>query len=139
MKCKLKPFGFPAYINCKRRIAKKYIGKNKWKRFEEFHNYIGLVNDCSDLNMNPVKIEPEYFSTGRKGYVLWDLSISDNTNSCSFIHCGIEMPKSYEECKKYIEDTIEKYKDNDVWKFAERYRKIQLHKDGTYEYMESEK
>jgi hypothetical protein len=75
-KCKIKPFSIPAYINCKRRIAKKWIeeGYKKserflWKRYISFHNYKGIVTDCTGLNMLPTEIEPIYINIGRKSKV----------------------------------------------------------------------
>lgn len=139
MKYRIRPFGIPAWLHCKRRVAKKYINRRKrdlWKRFKEFHDYNrDLISDCSGLNTKPDFIEPNYKCIGKKGYVLFDLDFEGPQNSCSFYHCGVGLPKTYEECVGYVKQTIERWKDNKGgWDFADRYSKLILHVDGTFDW-----
>ena len=130
-----KPFGFKIQKHYKKRLAKKFIkqrGRNLWKRWKQFHNYSGLVSDCSGLNALPKYIEPLYMEVKPKAFVLYDLDIVSNTNSCSFYNCGIDMPKSYGECKEYVESIVDNSKDE--WGFSERYSKLTLNSDGTFEW-----
>ncbi|MBT3298734.1 hypothetical protein HN385_07420 [archaeon] len=134
----VKPFGFRIAKHCKYRFAKKYIKKhrpNMWERYKYFHNYTGLISDCTGLNAKILKKTPVYI--GNHKQILWDLDIESQTNSCSFYHCGIDKSKSYEECQDYISNIIRAHKDNDEWGFAERYSKITLNQDGTYFYGDS--
>jgi len=134
-----KPFGFPIAKHYKKRLAKKYIkslGRNMWKRYKQFHNYKGLVSDCSGLNIQPLEITPVYVGDN-KSKILWDLDIRSSNNSCSFYHCGIDLPKSYEECQEYIKYIIDTYKDHDEWKLSKRYKMIILKPDGTFNYGDS--
>jgi len=125
-----KPFGLKTHSHCKRRVAKKLIGKSAWNKFKQFHNHEGLVSSCNGLNMTP-KIEPEYIYIGKKGRVLFDIDLSDKFNSCSFRHC-IGKPKTYKQCLEYVNVIVEWYKDHhDEWGFFKRYSKIKLNEDGT--------
>jgi len=133
----IRPFGFTAYKHYKKRLAKKFINSNgraMWKRYHMFHNYSGLISDCSGLNAKPTSIEPYYvFRRNGRAKVLFDLDISSNTNSCSFFHCGIDRAKTYKECQKYIQDIINYWSQtDDSYGFAERYSKIKLNLDGTF-------
>jgi len=132
----MKPFGFPAWIGVKKRIAKKIInscGRDMFRRFQEFDKYkIGdLVCTCDGLNSRVVEIEPEYVFT-RRGKVLIDLDIRTDKNSCSMYHCGVMPPISYKEALAYRDGIIKQWADNDVWGFALRYSNITIHEDGTY-------
>jgi len=133
-----RPFGFPLWINCKRRIAKKWInkrGRNLLKRLEHFHNAPTetLICTCSGLNEKPEKVIPIYRQIGKKSFVLFDLDFENQSMSCSFYHCGVGPAKSYDECLEYIEKVIEYYsKTNDSYGFAERYKNIILNEDGTF-------
>jgi hypothetical protein len=133
----VKPFGFPISKHYKKRLAKKYIKKhrpNMWERYKYFHNYTGLISDCTGLNADLIKVTPIYISDN-KTQILWDLDIKSKTNSCSFYYCGIDKPKSYQECQTYIKYIIENYKDeDDGFDFAKRYSQIKLNLDGTFEW-----
>lgn len=137
------PFGFPAWRNCKKRVAKKYLNrswKNKLykvlKRYASFHLYKdNLISDCSGLNMRFTSIEPNYLIFGKNSEVLLDIDFIGPTNSCSFYHCGIGWPKTKKECEDYIKGIIDYYsKHGDSYGFVERYSKLILHEDGTFEW-----
>jgi hypothetical protein len=132
----VKPFGYRIAKHYKKRLVKKYIKAHRpgmWEKYKYFHNYSGLISDCTGLNTKPIKITPIYISN-YKSQILWDLDIKSNTNSCSFYHCGVDKPKSYEECQDYINDIIKMYKEDDEWGFAKRYSQIKLNQDGTYKW-----
>jgi len=137
---KLKPFGFPAWKNCKRRIAKKHInqrGRNLFRRYAQFN---GATRDtpiaaCAGLNERTTDVIPIYKRIGKRAEILFDLDFEGPTNSCSFFHCGVRPAKTLEECRRYIQDTIEYWsKRNDPHGFAERYKNVELNDDGTYKF-----
>ena len=130
-----KPFGFKISRHYKKRLAKKIIkqrGRNLWERWKQFHNYSGLISDCSGLNALPEHIAPTYVEVKSKSFVLYDIDIMSDTNSCSFYNCGIDLPKSYNECKEYVENIVNNFKDE--WGYFERYSKLKLNPDGTFEW-----
>lgn len=135
-----KPFGFPAWINCKRRIAKKWLnrrGRNLLKRYEYFHNvkHDILISACSGLNEHISNVIPIYRSIGKKAKILVDLDFEGPTMSCSFYNCGVGPAKTYEECQAYIKGIVDYYSThNDEWGFAERYKNCELHQNGTYKF-----
>jgi len=126
----IKPFGIPAWKHCKKRLAKKIIksrGRDMWKRYQKFHNYKGLVSGCNGLNMEPVKMIPLYLGKN-KTKIIWDIDLISKYNSCSFYHCGIDKPKSYQECLDYI-NLIVNGPDDDFG-IKERYKKIKIDENG---------
>jgi len=85
--------------------------------------------------MLPTKMYPEYIKIGKRAKILYDILIIGATNTCSFRHCGVEPAKTYEECKKCIEDTIERARaEGDPWNTIARYSSFVLNQDGTFEY-----
>lgn len=133
------PFEFPAWEGMKRRTALKYIrrlGRNMLKRYEEFSTYkVGdLVNDCTGLNMIVRKAEPVYKSV-RNGLVLVDIDFFGDWNSCSMKHCGVEPPRSFEECKASLEHTLRLNESGGGYQdMFSHYKDIVLNPDGTFFY-----
>jgi len=140
-----RPFGFPAWINCKRRVAKKRLnryGRNLLKRYEHFHDAPyrdTLISSCSGLNEVITRVFPIYRSIGKKARVLVDIIFEGPTNSCSFYNCGVGPAKTYEECQTYIKFIIKQWAGHDEWGFVERYGRCQLNPDGTYKFISKEK
>jgi hypothetical protein len=133
----IKPFGFRINRHCKSRLAKKYLKEmdinDTLNRFNLFHKYPidGLITACTGLNMQPEKAEPLYIYFGRKSKVLFDIQLYNRFESCSFRHCSVDKPKTYQQCLEYIDHIKTHYKDDDPWGFKSRYEKIVLNEDGT--------
>ena len=127
-----KPFGFKTHYHIKKRFAKKLIqekGRNLWNRYKQFHNYTGLVNGCTGLNFLPIEINPIYWYSkdGKKSYLM-DIELVGKKNSCSFYHCGIDKPKTLQECQDFLNKIANG--PDDKWDFKERYSKIELDING---------
>lgn len=142
MKHRLRPFGFPAWLHCRRRVAKKHLkSRNMYHRYKYFHDCPDnqLINDCTGLNMLPEEVWPEYFPIARrarrrKAKILYDIRFVGPTNSCSFGNCGVEPPKTLEECAKSLRETLKWAHDpNNSYK-SDRWDNVVLHADGTFEY-----
>lgn len=135
-----RPFGFPVWKNCKRRVAKKWLnkrGRNLLARYVQFHDapHNTLISACAGLNEKFTEIIPSYRRIGSRAEILWDLDFYGPTNSCSFYHCGVDPAKTYEECLEYIRHIIEYWsKREDPWGFARRYSNVELRQDGTYRF-----
>lgn len=128
-----KPFKLKLNFHMKKRQVKKFIKtreRNIWNRYIQFHNYEGLINTCSGLNINPEQIIPIYYYNYRKPKqkFLYDIEFVGKNHSCSFYHCGVDKPKSYKECINYINEITNG--PDDQWGIKERYKTIQIDQDG---------
>ena len=120
----------------KKRIAKKIInaeGRELLKRFWDFNNKkIGdLICTYDGLNSKVITVDPIYYRT-KRGIVLVDLEFTTDKTSCSMFHCGVSLPITYDQAEAYRLQTIEMWKNNTSWDFADRYSRIKVHEDGTY-------
>lgn len=127
------PFGFPAWIGVKRRLAKKIIC-GMLPRYILFHGWrVGaLVRTCTGLNAVILDVEPVYIYT-RRGKVLYDLQFSTTAGGCSLRHCGVDLPLTYEEAVAERDRIIRAWRDNDVYGFAAKYAGYTINPDGTFD------
>jgi hypothetical protein len=101
-------FGYPAWTGLKQRVGKTHLSRDfgfrhcvlvVWR-----DGKVGdLYRDCSGLNRRLAAVVPEYAPVGKgKGQVLWDLELlAEDGSTCSFKHCGVEPPLSYEQAERY--------------------------------------
>lgn len=92
-------FGFPIWVNLKRRIAEKHLKKytlfRLWKKQAQTQavSQLGVgdwINDCSGYNTCIVELVGVYRPVG-KGSVLMDIEIKNERGGyCSVAHCGVE-------------------------------------------------
>jgi len=128
-----RPFGFPAWKDIPRRIAKKHIEREMFKRFVEFcgKDKGDLVRTCTGLNARVLSVEPIYFYL-RRGKILIDLEFNTSSGFCSMFNCGVSLPITYEQAIAYRDHTVQNWYGNDVWGFAERYSNMRIQSDGTF-------
>ena len=135
-------FGFPLWRGLKRRVGKKHLPKDRDFRrrvLVQWRNArIGdLYSDCSGLNRRLAAVEPIYRVVNRRGgEVLIDLEFAaEDGSSCSFFHCGVGPPLTYEEAERYRSELVEQERTKgDPQGFARRYSPevMTIHPDGTF-------
>lgn len=137
-------FGHPLWVGVKRRVAKKHInrhGRNMLQRLlklaETSSSGNNLVYACTGLNCKVTRVEPSYRRVGN-GRVLWDLDFETDKGGCSLYHCGVDAPISYEEALAHRDRVVQRWTGNDYYGFAERYSKITINPDGTFEWAPEE-
>jgi hypothetical protein len=132
------PFGFPAWVGVKRRLAKKVInarGRELLVRYRELSRLrIGdLVRTCDGLNSRVTRVEPDY-QEFRHGRVLIDLDIITDRNSCSLYHCGVDRPITGAQALAYRDALVaHATATGDPYGFAQRYAAMTINPDGTYQ------
>jgi hypothetical protein len=135
-----KVFGFPVWVGLKKRIGKKLLRKDRDFRRRLLKEMAGLavgdlVQDCSGLNRRIACVTPVYQSVGR-GKVLIDLDFEmTDGSSCSFYHCGVGLPLSYEEAERYRAELVASEQTRgDPDGLARRYsmQVMLIHPDGTF-------
>ena len=108
-------FGFPAWIGLTKRVGKTHLTRERDFRHRILVDWrdgkIGdLYSDCSGFNHRLAAVDPAYRRVGRgKGEVLMDLDfIAKDGSSCSFFHCGVDLPISFEEAERWRQWLVRK-------------------------------
>jgi len=133
-----KAFGIPLWNKrIKKRIGKKIINqirKGLFSRFLKFKDYkIGdLICDCSGLNIKIVDIIPEYICL-KNNQILYDIEFkNEHGGFCSFLHCGVSYPITYEQAEKYREWILSNPEMRKMFYKAYSKENMEINLDGTY-------
>jgi hypothetical protein len=135
-------FGVPLWRGVRWRIGKKYLPKDRDFRRRVLVQWrdarLGdLYSDCSGLNRRLAAVEPEYRIVNRRGgKVLMDLEFTaEDGSSCSFYHCGVGPPLTYEQAERFRSELVEEERaKGDPEGFAQQYSPevMTIHPDGTF-------
>jgi len=134
-------FGVPAWTGLTKRVGKKRLTRKRDFRRRILVDWreakIGdLYSDCSGLNHRLAAVDPAYRSVGRgNGKVLMDLDfIAEDGSACSFFHCGVDLPISYEEAERWRNWLVRKYQAQGNHQRAREWSPevTTIHPDGTF-------
>lgn len=161
--------GVPLWRGMKKRIAKKYINAYSPGLFERLMELVdhdikpgSLIADCSSYNGIVidmfVELKPAYPRASRRlwkdetkdkgelhfgrvpnGEFVADIDFMTSNGGCSFLGCGVQLPRSFEEIledrRGCIRDAIAT---GDEWDFAKYAKTHVLLPDGTCHYVPDE-
>jgi len=134
-------FGVPAWIGVRKRLGKKrlkqYFGSQYRTLMLLREMKVGdLYNDCSGLNRRLALAVPAYETRGhKKGKVLFEFDLEAEDGSwCSFKHCGVEPPISYEAALRDRDRFVKQYSTEGKDIQARRWSSevTTIHADGTF-------